>query len=51
MVGKNMKGELGGSNSSQFKGKTISKVQVNSMIKGKVVMWPFHKINLLGWGN
>jgi hypothetical protein len=49
--GKNMKGGLGGSNSSQFKGKTISKVQVNLVIKAKVVMWPFHKINLLGWKN
>jgi hypothetical protein len=46
-----MKGGLGGSSSSQFKGKTISKVQVNSVIKAKVVMWPLHKINLFGWRN
>jgi hypothetical protein len=49
--GKNMKKGLGVSNSSQFKGKTISKVQINSMIKATVVMWPLHKTNLLGWRN
>jgi hypothetical protein len=49
--GKNMKKGLEVSNSSQFKGKAISKAQVNSMIKAKVLMWPLHKINLLGWRN